>query len=768
MKDTDNAQSTEPPEEAPDDQSAAQLHPYDERPPHFLFSKMTAIIVSAILYTILLFMVQVGGCQALLNSRNGDKFTSVKFVEHVPRNLDQEKHEGSDPTQKPDPDVAEFIPPIAEPAEVTEIDRDEPDKIPAAESTEPKNVIATGSQGKTGTGIIGDRTKAGRKEGIRLRGGSGASENAVEAALRWLAEHQDDEGKWHYIGFTRHCPPDDVCRGTGTYRHSSLPGGASIGVTGLTFLAFLGAGNTHLEGDHKQTAAKALNWLLSIQDPRAGSFNAGKKRTSIYNHAIATLALAECYAMTRDAKLRPHLVRAVGFLNQAQQRNGGWDYQDIRTNRNDTSVTGWVVMAYKSARSAGIDVPNKTINGLRRHFDRVTSDRGYTCYTSPTSSPDGMALNAVGMLANLYLGADRTDRLVRRQTALLLKDPPAWHKLAGRKGHDHSMYYWYYGTLAMYQVGGREWAVWNSHMRDMLIRNQCTEGHARGSWDPEGYWAKHYAGRVYSTALCTLNLEIYYRYLPLHQRADGLGVTVALAEELKNEKDPAKRIRLLRRMLSLSHPDVDNTLKTLLNDPDPTVRFTAAKELAERGDSAAIPFLVQALAHDDDFVRFGAIRALGQTESLETIPPLISALTDALPGNADRAAQYLRTKTGQNFGFNSDFTNDEKSRIISTWKTWWDANREKIAEEPPVQARVLAARDKGERVLIKLQTGGPLKTGMRLSVYRAGKVAGYLRVDRVMEAGMAEASTLKWLLQTPIRTNDSLKNLAAISGGGKS
>ena len=224
---------------------------------------------------------------------------------------------------------------------------------------------------------------------------------------------------------------------------------------------------------------------------------------------------------------------------------------------------------------------------------------------------------------------------------------------------------------------------------------------------------------------------------------------------------PAKRVKLLRRMLSLTHPDVDATLKNLLNDPNPTVRFTSAKELAERGDPSAIPFLAQALNHTDDFVRFGAIRALGHIEAVETIEPLISALDDSLAGNAEWAAKYLRARTGQDFGFKADLARAETTRIMISWKMWWENNRARLAAEPPVVARVLAARSGSGKVLLKLVTGGPIKTGMRLNVYRGGKVVGYIRISQVMEAGMAEGTMLKWLLRKPIRAGDQLRNLAA-------
>ena len=46
-----------------------------------------------------------------------------------------------------------------------------------------------------------------------------------------------------------------------------------------------------------------------------------------------------------------------------------------------------------------------------------------------------------------------------------------------------------------------------------LLAHQVTRGKAAGSWETKDRWSQ-YAGRIYQTALCTLTLEVYYRYLP--------------------------------------------------------------------------------------------------------------------------------------------------------------------------------------------------------------------------------------------------------------
>jgi len=63
----------------------------------------------------------------------------------------------------------------------------------------------------------------------------------------------------------------------------------------------------------------------------------------------------------------------------------------------------------------------------------------------------------------------------------------------------------------MFQLGGDYWKVWNESMKDALVPNQQRDGDERGSWDPIGAWGRS-GGRVYSTAINVLSLEIYYRY----------------------------------------------------------------------------------------------------------------------------------------------------------------------------------------------------------------------------------------------------------------
>ncbi len=64
--------------------------------------------------------------------------------------------------------------------------------------------------------------------------------------------------------------------------------------------------------------------------------------------------------------------------------------------------------------------------------------------------------------------------------------------------------------------GGEEWDRWNARLRDDLISWQEREGEARGSWAPrdrDDY--SRAGGRLLTTCLATLTLEVYYRYQPI-------------------------------------------------------------------------------------------------------------------------------------------------------------------------------------------------------------------------------------------------------------
>jgi hypothetical protein len=85
----------------------------------------------------------------------------------------------------------------------------------------------------------------------------------------------------------------------------------------------------------------------------------------------------------------------------------------------------------------------------------------------------------------------------------------------------------------MHHMGGDAWQFWNlgpdgsgkGGIRDTLISKQDSgsngrQQHQKGSWAPlPGTEA---GGRIMSTSLSLLCLEVYYRHLPLYRRDLGV------------------------------------------------------------------------------------------------------------------------------------------------------------------------------------------------------------------------------------------------------
>jgi hypothetical protein len=82
-----------------------------------------------------------------------------------------------------------------------------------------------------------------------------------------------------------------------------------------------------------------------------------------------------------------------------------------------------------------------------------------------------------------------------------------------------NLYYWYYATLALHhrhQQNGRaasDWQTWNAALTAALLATQVTDGADAGSWNTNTIWGG-YGGRVYTTAMAAMCLEVYYRYAP--------------------------------------------------------------------------------------------------------------------------------------------------------------------------------------------------------------------------------------------------------------
>jgi hypothetical protein len=197
-------------------------------------------------------------------------------------------------------------------------------------------------------------------------------------------------------------------------------------------------------------------------------------------------------------------------------------------------VLGWQVMALKSAQLAGIGIDTNCLENSRKWLDLVAKGEHKGLFSYIPYKEVTPTMTAVGVLCFQYLGAERDDPRMVEGREYLLSNPPDNSSM-------RNSYYWYYATMAMHNFLGPEWDAWNRQMRRVLIESQEKEGCATGSWDPENpttdTWGPQ-GGRLMTTSLATLTLEVYYRYLPLFKFSSPRGSPSAVRKAPPSEKVP--------------------------------------------------------------------------------------------------------------------------------------------------------------------------------------------------------------------------------------
>lgn len=355
------------------------------------------------------------------------------------------------------------------------------------------------------------RVASDRLELAKPFGADQDTEAAVAAALGWLAKAQSPDGSWnakqHGGGTETHALGENRS-GTGDR--------ADTGVTGLALLAFLSGGHTHRDGEHYQVVLRGLRYLIGAQmpsgdlsGPKQVGHDASVLNARMYCHGIAMLALAEAYAMTHDPDLKPPLMLAINYSMRAQDPvGGGWRYRP--GDPGDLSQFGWQAMALRSAERSGIRIDANARQRMLLFLDSCATGpaRGLARYR-PREGAASPTMTAEALACRYLLNHRGTAASQIEARNYLLANLPG--------SSEENVYYWYYATLALFQMQGETWQRWNLAMKTTLVNSQKPAyAEQAGSWDPDRLWGG-YGGRVYSTAMSCLCLEVYYRYLPLYQ-----------------------------------------------------------------------------------------------------------------------------------------------------------------------------------------------------------------------------------------------------------
>ncbi len=340
---------------------------------------------------------------------------------------------------------------------------------------------------------------------------------AVDAGLAWLATHQVREGpelgSWEgKVGYKLNAD----------YR-VTLDDAGHVGVTSLACMAYLAGGHLPGRGEYGEVVELGLRYVLECADEDGYITRNG---TRMYSHAFATLFLAEIYGMTHRQDVRRKLQKAVDFIVNTQNEEGGWRYVPFAP-ESDMSIVVCQVLALRAARNIGIRVPKSTIDRAAKYVvdsaikeDRrqsfrtslYTDEVGSFHYQRGRSSRSSFPLTAAGVTALHGVGI-YSDDSIRRGLDYLRSGLRTFNQHYGNGGHYFFWYGHYYGVQAMYTAGNayqvNYWEPYFEEVRAELLRIR----------NPDGSWPNRTGpGPAFGTAMAVLILEIPYRYLPIFQR----------------------------------------------------------------------------------------------------------------------------------------------------------------------------------------------------------------------------------------------------------
>lgn len=386
-------------------------------------------------------------------------------------------------------------------------------------------------------GLFAGRTEGARADRLRKFGGGYGEqiEAAVVRSLEWMVAQQNEDGSWGTVSRynkTWHDPK---------WTPSLVNDQKATRQTALCLLALLAHGETPQSVQFGEAVRKAIDYLRGQQHPETGLFvplaesrpEKSGEDLGVYAHAQATYALAEAYALTRAPALKRPVERGIKIIINGQLENGAWGNW-YEQNIADSSATSWQIQALKAAAAAGIRV-----DGLDAAMERAAAGvtylykgEGVWYYRKGEvlkAPREGGPLISGAMVLSLQLLGKQNDPMVLAGLRYMNDFGVTEWNRAWENPINKSLpatYEWYYNTQAVFQRGGSRWNTWNSEFAPMLLNQQ----------QPEGWWLgigqEGDEEQLYSTSLCALALQVYYRILPTFQKVEAVAPKVTFDDDV--------------------------------------------------------------------------------------------------------------------------------------------------------------------------------------------------------------------------------------------
>jgi competence protein ComGC len=328
-------------------------------------------------------------------------------------------------------------------------------------------------------------SKADRMARLLAEGGTPECEDAVVKCLNWLQSTQNPDGSW-----TKNFP---------------------VAMTGFSLLVYLGHCETPQSPEYGETVLKAITYLIDLgmkNDGRLTNLDADAQNW-VYEHGIATYALAEAYTFCSQLKIViPSLdtvtKQAGDMIMEGQTDDGGWLYKFASGKGGDNSVGFWQIQALKACKHSGLWPKSKfakTIGAALDWLEKVQGEDGAIGYRS--SSKQSPGLTGGGVLAFQMWDKGKSGPARKGIKWISENSEFEWGQESA------NLYYHYYHAQAMINHGGKEWKDYNERFRDVLVKAQNPDG----SWTQSGM--KNGPNSIHmATCQAALMLEVYYRFLP--------------------------------------------------------------------------------------------------------------------------------------------------------------------------------------------------------------------------------------------------------------
>ena len=304
-----------------------------------------------------------------------------------------------------------------------------------------------------------------------------------------------------------------------------LDKGIDTTMTALSIMAMASVGvqpaDVSAEG---RAMEKALAFVLKDDRIDDKGYFGSKDGSRMYGHGIITLMLTEMLGMgttaEQDQLIHDRCQKAIDLILSSQKEKkathfrGGWRYTP-NSNDSDLSATVWQLMALRSAKNDGLQVPGSAIRDaveyLKRSYSSPLDENGLPDKQAsgfnyePHQNNPTFTMTAAGLLAMQVCG-EYESPLVAGASDWLLAHPPKWNERFCSYGT-------YYYAQGMYQRGGEHAATAQKLVQEMLLEKQSADG----SWLAENGSEREH-GAVYSTSMSVLSLSVKYHYLPIYQK----------------------------------------------------------------------------------------------------------------------------------------------------------------------------------------------------------------------------------------------------------